>query len=42
MTTLTVNNKRFNAFLKLCDVLGFLNFLYLLQTIQYIFIISTF
>ena len=41
MTTLTVNNKKIYFFLKKDDILAFLDFLYLLQTLQYIFIILT-
>ena len=36
MTTLTVNKKRVNLFLKVYDDLVFVNFLYLLQTLRYI------
>ena len=36
MTTLIVNNRKTYYFLKINDILVFLNFLYLLQTLQYI------
>ena len=36
MTTLNVNNRKTYRFLKIYDYLVFLDFLYLLQTLQYI------
>ena len=41
MTPRTVNNRKTKCFLKIYDILGFLDFLYLLQTLRYIFIILT-
>ena len=42
MTTVTVNNRKIYFSLKIYDILGFLDFLYLLQTLQYIFIVLTY
>ena len=36
MTTVTVNNRKTLCFLKRYDILVFLDFLYLLETLQYI------